>query len=319
MPGMMDRMSGIFKAKINKAMDAAENPAEMLDLSYEQMLEQLQKIRRSVADVATAKAQLQQQLNGLQNQEQRLDGQARQALAANREDLARAALTRKTALVPQVQALATQVESLQQQQGKLIDGQDRLAAKIEAFRTNKETMKAQYTAAQANVRINEFATGLSEEFGSVQLQMERAQGKIEHMQARATALDELAGSDTAFPQLGPGGNDIDAELARIGGSGDVEAQLQAMKGTLSLPAPAKGALLPALDKGALLPAPDKGALLPAPDTGVHSAPVQAPSAAIPARAPKPTPTPVPAPTPAPPPSSLLPEIGAPGERSEPHA
>ncbi len=311
MPGMMDRMSGIFKAKINKAMDAAENPAEMLDLSYEQMLEQLQKIRRSVADVATAKAQLQQQLNGLQNQEQRLDGQARQALAANREDLARAALTRKTALVPQVQALATQVESLQQQQGKLIDGQDRLAAKIEAFRTNKETMKAQYTAAQANVRINEFATGLSEEFGSVQLQMERAQGKIEHMQARATALDELAGGDTAFPQLGPGGDDIDAELARIGGSGDVEAQLQAMKGTLSLPAPAKGSLLPAPDKGSLS--------LPAPDTGMRSAPVQAPSAAIPARAPKPTPTPVPAPTPAPPPSSLLPEIGAPGERSEPHA
>jgi len=313
MPGMMDRMSGIFKAKINKAMDAAENPAEMLDLSYEQMLEQLQKIRRSVADVATAKAQLQQQLNGLQNQEQRLDGQARQALAANREDLARAALTRKTALVPQVQALATQVESLQQQQGKLIDGQDRLAAKIEAFRTNKETMKAQYTAAQANVRINEFATGLSEEFGSVQLQMERAQGKIEHMQARATALDELAGGDAAFPQLGPGGDDIDAELARIGGSGDVEAQLQAMKGALSLPAPAKGSLLPAPDKGALS--------LPAPDTGMRSAPVQAPFAAIPARAPKPAPTPVPAPTPAPPPStsSLLPEIGAPGERSEPGA
>ncbi len=307
MPGMMDRMSGIFKAKINKAMDAAENPAEMLDLSYEQMLEQLQKIRRSVADVATAKAQLQQQLSGLQNQEQRLDGQARQALAAKREDLARAALTRKTALAPQVQALATQVESLQQQQGKLIDGQDRLAAKIEAFRTNKETMKAQYTAAQANVRINEFATGLSEEFGSVQLQMERAQGKIEHMQARATALDELAGSDTTFPRLGPGGDDIDAELARIGGSGDVEAQLQAMKGTLSLPDPAKAPLS-----------------LPAADTGMRSAPMQAPSAAIPAQAPSaaipaPKPTPIPVPAPSPSTSSLLPEIGAPGERTDPRS
>jgi len=237
MSGMMGRMSGIFKAKMNRAMDAAENPAEMLDLSYEQMLEQVQKIRRSVADVATSKAQLQRQLSGLQGQEQRLDGQARQALAANREDLARAALTRKAALTPQVQALATQVEELRQQEDRLIDGQNRLAAKIEAFRTHKETMKAQYTAAQASVRINEVATGLSEEFGSVQLQMERAQNKIDHMQARATALDELAG-DAALPRLGPGGgDDIDAELVRIGGSSDIEAQLQAMKTALPAPAP----------------------------------------------------------------------------------
>jgi phage shock protein A len=235
MAGMMGRLSGIFKAKINKAMDAAENPAEMLDLSYEQMIEQLQQIRRSIADVATAKAQLQQQLGNLQAQEQRLDGQAHQALAANRDDLARAALARKAVLAPQVQALAGQVEGLQQQEDKLLDGQSRLSAKIEAFHSQKEAMKAQYTAAQASVRINEFATGLSEEWGDVQLQMERAQNKIEGMQARATALDELVG-DAALPELGPGATDeIGAELARIGAASDVEAQLQAMKNALPGP------------------------------------------------------------------------------------
>lgn len=231
MSGMFGRITTIFGARMNATLDAAEDPNQTLDYSYEKLVQFQQTIQRNIADVATSKARMQQQLAQIEEQEARLDGQARQALGVNREDLARTALTRKSGLESQRRALAAQIEDLQAQQDKLLAGAERLSSKIAAFRTHKETMKAQYSAAQAQVRINEAATGLSEEMGDVQLAIQRTQDKTERMQARATALDELAGT-AALPELGAGGDDIDRELAQLGVGDDVERQLAAMKGQL---------------------------------------------------------------------------------------
>src|SRR5579885_3504972 len=106
MPGLMSRMSLIFKSKFSKALDRAENPNETLDYSYEQQLQQLQNVKRGIADVTTAKKRLELQDSSLQQQVAKLDGQAKAALQAGREDLAREALTRKAALEQQMAALA---------------------------------------------------------------------------------------------------------------------------------------------------------------------------------------------------------------------
>src|SRR6476660_2175448 len=98
MSGVMKRMGMIFRAKANKALDKAEDPRETLDYSYQKQLELLQKVRRGVADVATSRKRLELQMTQLQQQSDKLDGQARQALSMGREDLAREALTRKSGL-----------------------------------------------------------------------------------------------------------------------------------------------------------------------------------------------------------------------------
>src|SRR6476646_8358993 len=105
MPGLMSRMSMIFKAKFSKALDRAENPSETLDYSYEEQLRQLQNVKRGIADVTTAKKRLELQYASMQQQVDKLDGQARQALQAGREDLAREALTRKTAVESQLEGI----------------------------------------------------------------------------------------------------------------------------------------------------------------------------------------------------------------------
>src|SRR5207244_606676 len=152
----------IFKAKFSKALDRAENPSETLDYSYEEQLRQLQNVKRGIADVTTAKKRLEMQYATMQQQVDKLDDQARQALAAGREDLAREALTRKTAVQAQLEAIMQQGQQLEAQQQKLVEGQKTLAAKIEAFRSQKEVIKAQYSAAEAQVRIGEAATGIGE-------------------------------------------------------------------------------------------------------------------------------------------------------------
>ena len=108
MPGLMGRATTIVKAKFSKALDRAENPNETLDYSYEEQLRQLQNVKRGIADVATAKKRLELQYTAMQQQVEKLDGQARAALQANREDLAREALARKAAVQAQLESIMQQ-------------------------------------------------------------------------------------------------------------------------------------------------------------------------------------------------------------------
>ncbi len=231
MPGLMARMSLIFKAKFSKALDKAENPNETLDYSYEEQLRQLQNVKRGIADVTTAKKRLELQYTSMQQQVDKLDGQARDALKANREDLAREALTRKTTVQAQLESIMVQGQQLEAQQQKMIEGERTLSAKVEAFRTQKEVIKAQYNAAEAQVRIGEAATGIGEQMADVGMAVQRAKDKTEQLQARASAIDELtaAGSLEDFTSSS---DDIDRQLQQISHGSQVDDELAKMKAEL---------------------------------------------------------------------------------------
>ncbi len=111
--GVMKRVSTIFRAKASKQLDKLEDPRETLDYSYQTQLELLQKVRRGVADVATSRKRVELQMNQVQLTTDKLDRQARDSLAAGREDLAREALSRKTGVQGQLTDLQAQYASLQ--------------------------------------------------------------------------------------------------------------------------------------------------------------------------------------------------------------
>ena len=229
---VMKRVSMMFRAKANKALDRMEDPRETLDYSYQTQLELLQKVRRGVADVATSRKRVELQINQLQQSSDKLDRQARDALAVGREDLARDALTRKAGVQSQLNDLNTQYTALQGEEEKLTGASQRLQAKVDAFRTKKETIKATYTAAEAQTRINEAFTGISEEMGDVGLAIQRAEDKTEQMKARASAIDELMASGALDDMVGGPRDDIQAELDRMGAGSGVEAELERLKGEL---------------------------------------------------------------------------------------
>jgi len=234
MAGMGGRFSTIWKAKVSKMLDKAEDPQETLDYSYEQQLQLLQNVKKGVADVVTSKKRLQLQQGKLEQQVVKLDTQARQALSQNREDLARQALERKSLIQNELQSLDAQVTELEGQQQKLTENEAKLRAKIEAFRTKKEVMKAQYSAAEAQVQISEAATGVGEQMADVGLAMQRAQDKTEQMRARAAAVEELeeAGTFEDLTQLGPGSDDLDRQLAQLSTGSQVDDELAKMRAEL---------------------------------------------------------------------------------------
>ncbi len=234
MPGLSGRMSTVVKAKISKLLDRAEDPAETLEYSYQKQIEQLQNVKKGVADVVTAKKRLQLQEETYRAQVVKLDTQARQALAAGQEDLARTALERKNAIQTDLQSLDQQISQLEQQQEQLTASEQKLRTKIEQFRSKKEVIKAQYSAAEAQVRISEAATGVGEEMADVGLAMQRALDKTEQMQARASAVQELeaAGTFDDMTTLGPGEDDIDRQLKELSSTSEVDDELARMKSEL---------------------------------------------------------------------------------------
>jgi len=234
---VMKRVSLIFRAKADKALDRMEDPRETLDYSYKQQVEMLTRVRRGVADVATSRKRVELQMNSLQKEIAKRDNQARSALSAGREDLARAALQNKGQLQSQYADLEGQFANLQEQEEKLTLASQRLDAKVQSFRTRKETIKATYTAAEAQTRINEAFSGISEEMGDVGLAIQRAEDKTAQMQARAGAIDELLASGALEDHVGGGSDYIQAELDKLGASTDVESELARMKGEIASSAP----------------------------------------------------------------------------------
>lgn len=231
------RMSLVFQEKANAALDKAEDPAQALDLSYEKMLEQLQKVRRSIADVLTGEKRLELQRDSLQGQLDKLQQQARTALQAGQEDTARTALSRAQLIRTQVDGLAPQIDQLKQQEQQLQVTGEKLRARIEAFRAQKETLKAQAGAAKASTQAMEGVTGLSEQMADVTLLMDRAQDKVARLQARAAAVGQLADSG-ALDTLSLSGDDLDIRLSQATLESGVDAQLAAMKQEMGLGAPA---------------------------------------------------------------------------------
>ena len=226
--GVMKRISTIFQSKANAALNKVEDPRQTLDLSYEQQLDNLTKVKRAVADVATARKRVEIQAEQLKSQGDKLADQAKAALAQNNEPLAREALARREAIATQLKDLDAQHATIVEQEQKLTETAQRLQTEVEAFRTRKETIKATYTAAEASAHISEAVSGISTSMGDAGAAMQRAQDKVAEMQARSGALDELLASG-ALTDLTSSNDDIQAQLDKAKSSADIDAQIAALK------------------------------------------------------------------------------------------
>lgn len=225
---LFQRAHDIVAAKANKALDTAEKPDEMLDLSYEQMLDQITQVRRALVTIAASRKQLELQEQQFQHSVDHLQDQAKAALAQGKEDLAREALSRKAAAQAQIDGMEPQHQQLTEQEQKLEQTLAALQKKVNDFRTKKEVMKAQYTAAEAMTSVNESVAGISTTFGDSGAALQRAQDKIAQMQARAGAVDELLQSGV-LEDVGGDTDDIQRELDEAGSAAEVDKELAALK------------------------------------------------------------------------------------------
>jgi len=229
---LFQRAHDIVAAKANKALDAAENPNEMLDYSYEQMLDHITQVRRALVEITASKKQLELQEQQLQHSIDHLNDQAKAALAQGREDLAREALSRKATAQQQIDEMEPQHQQLNDEEQKMEQTLSTLQQRVNEFRSKKEVMKAQYTAASAMTSVNEETAGISKSFSDSGAALQRAQDKIANMQARASATDELLQSGV-LEDVGGDTDDIQRELDQASANANVDSELAALKAQIA--------------------------------------------------------------------------------------
>ena len=234
--GLFQRAHDIVAAKTNKALDAAEKPDEMLDYSYEQMLDQITQVRQALVTIVASRKRIELQEQQLQHSVDHLQDQAKAALAQGKEDLAREALSRKAAAQQQIDEMEPQRQQLTEQEQKLEQTLDALQKRVNEFRTKKEVLKAQYSAAQAESSVNADVAGISSTYGDAGAALQRAQDKIANMQARADATDELLQSGV-LEDVGGDTDDIQRELDKAGSAAGVDKELAALKAQIGSSAP----------------------------------------------------------------------------------
>lgn len=226
--GLITRIVTVIKSKLNIAINAAEDPREILDYSYEQQVEMLRDVTNGIVQVTTAKRRLQNQKSRLKQSSETLERQARVAVKADRDDLARIALERKAGVDDQIEGLTSHIETIINEERKLIEAKDSLLLKIEIFRTKKETIKAQYSAAVAQANIQESITGIGGKLSDIGNAIERSENKIEEMKARSSAIGELVEGGTIGDFTG-GGDTVSKELSKVLHSGRIESELSRLK------------------------------------------------------------------------------------------
>ena len=231
--GLWTRLRMLFATKASSALDRAEDPRQVLDYAYSQQQQLLVSLRRGLVDVATSKQQLEQQAQRLLDSIPKLDDQARRAIGAGREDLARVALERKRTATTEAESLTNQIAEVSADKDRLSEQERALQLRIEQFRTHRDVVSARYSAAEAEVRVKESLAGVSGELAELGMAVGRAEEKADRLQARARAIDSLVDIGS-LPAAG-GGDFVENELQRITQGSEIDGELARIKAELAQP------------------------------------------------------------------------------------
>ncbi len=227
------RLQAIFGAKANQTLERIEDPRASLDYSLTRLQASLRQISDSLVEVSTARHTLEAQHTQAQKIIDQTEEQARQAVRLGREDLATRALERKAAAQERLNGLNNNISLLDAQVESLKTSQANLRQKIELFQAKKEELKALYDSSRAQLQVKEATTGISKDLADAGHAIQRAEARIQAMQARVEAIDSLVATGTLEDALAPEGDDIDRELARMTRSTNIENELKRLKAEVS--------------------------------------------------------------------------------------
>jgi phage shock protein A len=270
--GIFQKLSTLLRSNINDLIARAENPEKMLNQVIEDMRNQLAKARQEVAVAIADAAKLKKQVEDEQKQAQDWEQRAMLAVRQGRDDLARQALMRHKEHAERAMALHETWLRHQDDTEKLRDALRQLSEKIQEAQRKKNLLIARQKRAQAQRRIHETMSGLSDSsaFEAFDRMAERIEQNERMAIAAASVSEELTGDslEREFKQLESGAGD------------DVDYKLLEMKQQLGILPPAPSAAEPrklGAGNGASANAPSSAAApasTQAPASGSTQAPAQ---------------------------------------------
>lgn len=227
--GIMLRLRDLFGAKLEKSIEVLENPKDMLDYSLVKMEDGLHAMTKNATEFATAKKRLEIQCDTLRESILKYIDQAEKALEFGQEDLAKEAMTRKVETERREMEMKAEISKMDEQLHSIARSQDDLRRKIQNFRNKKEELKATYAASQAQLKVRELVTSIGSESENIGRTVERAQVRIQEMQAKVQAIDELEDQGVIKEIFSDGKDDIERRLHQLSMNSMVDAELAKLK------------------------------------------------------------------------------------------
>ena len=227
--GIFTKLSTVIKSNINDLISRAENPEKMLNQIILDMRDQLAKAKREVAAAIADERKLKAQLDDEVKQSRDWEHRAMLAVKEGRDDLAKQALIRQQEHAERAMVIQQTWEAQSAETEKLKGSLRQLNDKIEEAKRKRNLLIAKQKRAQAQKRIHETMSGLSDT--SAFEAFNRMADKIEEEERQSIAhaeVTEALGGDTLeqdFLRLESGG---------AGGGADVEDRLMALKQGMGL-------------------------------------------------------------------------------------
>jgi phage shock protein A len=225
--GLVDRIREKIKSGASAALAPAPDPRITHLTSHQKQRSLRNQVAKAIENVAAAKQRLQAAADAVRERLPALEEQARTELKAGRETMARLALQRRHVAELELQTLDRQLAEVESEEVTLAMIEQRLTAQIEAFAARQEVIKARFSAAEAQVRINEAVTGVSEDFAELSATLQQAEERTESLQSRATAIDKLV-HDGDLSAISPTAESLDVRLGLAAADEEVERQLSAL-------------------------------------------------------------------------------------------
>ncbi|HEX6178862.1 MAG TPA: PspA/IM30 family protein [Thermoanaerobaculia bacterium] len=244
--GLFDRLSQLLRSNINDLISRAEDPEKMLNQILVDMRGQLVKAKQQVASAIADEKRLRDQTDAEYRNAEEWERRAMLAVQENRDDLAKQALVRQSEHFQHAQQLEQTWQAHRLETEKLKNSLRDLNDKIEEAKRKKNLLVARQRRAQAQKRITETMSSLSEKSAfEAFARMEERIENSERMLKASAEIDEEVTGDRLQGQF--------RQLERAAGSTTVDARLLELKqkmGVLPAGAPANNKQLPAGQGGA---------------------------------------------------------------------
>ncbi|CCC57790.1 PspA/IM30 family protein [Caloramator australicus] len=210
--GILQRMSNIFKAKVNKAMDEIENPIEILDQKIRDMEEALNEARISAAEILGNVHEIEKKIDNSKLNIKEFDEKVKLALSKGNEELAKKALERKLYEEKVFKDLQKSYEEASKKAEIIKSKLKELEEELEKTRRYRDEAAARYNNAKAAEKVNEILLDIKSKTNSISL--DEIERKIQRKEAIAEGLEDLRNDslDKEFEELEK--IDLDEELRK---------------------------------------------------------------------------------------------------------
>ncbi|OCL27351.1 hypothetical protein U472_07785 [Orenia metallireducens] len=219
--GIFDRIKTVMSGKANEAIDKWEdkNIEVVVKEEIRKMKDEYRQAKVAVNKSITLVKEVEAKRDEAKEEMEHWNDRAKQALEANKEDLARKALEKKQAAEKKYNKYKEQAEARRRTADLHKRKLEELKKKIEEAEDQQDELIAEAKNAKATTEINETLSGLGKYSAADDL--DRLASKVDKMKARAEASNEL------YDELEK--DDLEAEFEKLNDNDSVDDELAKLK------------------------------------------------------------------------------------------